>query len=487
MNQKLSSKAIQGGLWMGALLLSAAAASADTQLTFTVDMSVQITNGTFNPPPGGTDTVTASGTFNGWGQLALTQSGGNSNVYVGGYDDTLDANGATMSYKFVDTHTGYESTADFNNRAITLPATSGATLNLPYIYFNDAGPAITNEITFQVDMSMQIYLGNWNSNSDTIGVVGNSMGWGTPVLMTNNPSILRTNGQGTVTSNVYQATFAVTNNCTNAAEEYKYFVPQYGAPYESVSIVNQDAGGNRWFINSSNQTLPIVFLGDQPFIPVDYVTVTNCMVTFTVQMTNAIGTNITGSVTNIVTFDNSTNSSDTVWINGLQNGDNGSFWTWASPPIPGGPAAYQMTQISNTTLFTITLPVLLNQYADLEYKYSLDGYDNEAGFNLNHNRWIRSMPDYTMPVDTFGSQGASDSVEVSFGNLAITNLGNNQVSVSWLGRDGVELQTSSSLSPAVWTSQPLTDGTNLTVGPGGEASTNYTIGLGNLFYRLTGP
>jgi hypothetical protein len=146
-----------------------------------------------------------------------------------------------------------------------------------------------------------------------------------------------------------------------------------------------------------------------------------------------------------------------------------------------------MTQIPNTTLFTITLPINQGQNEYLEYKYSMEGYDNEAGFNDNHYRWIRSLPDYTMPVDTFGSQGTSSSYEISFGNLAITNLGNQQVQVSWLGRNGVELQTTPGLSPAAWVSQPLTDGTNLTVGPGGEASTNYTIGSGSLFYRLTGP
>jgi hypothetical protein len=145
-----------------------------------------------------------------------------------------------------------------------------------------------------------------------------------------------------------------------------------------------------------------------------------------------------------------------------------------------------MTQIPNTMLFTITLPVLQGQPADLVYKYGLDGYDNEGAQNDNHFRWVRSQPNYTMPVDTFGSQGSTSSTEISFGNLAITNLGSSQVQLSWLGRFGVELQTTSDLTQA-WTNQPLTDGTNLTVAPGGEASTNYSSGSGSLFYRLTGP
>lgn len=293
-----------------------------------------------------------------------------------------------------------------------------------------------------------------------------------------------------MTSNVYQITLPV-KNCTNAANDFKY-VTQPGTGWESPSSADANGQGNRWFINTVSQTLPVVYFNDQPLNEsasalIDFVTVTNCEVTFTVQMTNAVGTNVTGGVTNIIPFDNMYPSANTVWINGVNAGQNGSWWGWATYPISGGASGYQMTQIPNTTLFTITLPINQGQNEYLEYKYSMEGYDNEAGFNDNHYRWIRSLPDYTMPVDTFGSQGTSSSYEISFGNLAITNLGNQQVQVSWLGRNGVELQTTPGLSPAAWVSQPLTDGTNLTVGPGGEASTNYTIGSGSLFYRLTGP
>jgi hypothetical protein len=146
-----------------------------------------------------------------------------------------------------------------------------------------------------------------------------------------------------------------------------------------------------------------------------------------------------------------------------------------------------MTQIPNTFLFTITLPVNKGQSADLIYKYSINGLDDEAGFGDNHERWIRSQPNYTMPVDTYASQGASTQTEIPFGNLAITQTTNNQIQLSWLGRPGVQLQTTPTLSPAVWTSQPFTDGTNLLVAPGGTASTNYTTGASSLFYRLVGP
>jgi hypothetical protein len=209
-------------------------------------------------------------------------------------------------------------------------------------------------------------------------------------------------------------------------------------------------------------------------------------VTFTVDMTNATGTGPGGTAS----FDNAYPSSDQVYINGLNGGANNAFWSWAQAPIPGGPSAYLMTQISNTFLFTITLPVNMGQNDLLVYKYSINGYDDEALSGANHERWIRSLPNYTMPVDTYDSQGTGTNgqTEIGFGDLAITTTTNNQVQLSWLGRRGVEVQTATSLDTnAVWTSQPLTDGTNLIVGPGGTAGTNYNVGTGNLFYRLVGP
>ena len=127
MNAKLSTKTIRRCLWMGALLLSAAAASADTQLTFQVDMSAQLASGAFSPGVG--DLVWAQGSFNGWGHLNLVVSA-NTNIYTNSFDDTSDANGGVVSYKFGDTQQNYESPADYDNRAAILPATSGASLKI---------------------------------------------------------------------------------------------------------------------------------------------------------------------------------------------------------------------------------------------------------------------------------------------------------------------------------------------------------------------
>src|SRR5580658_8338255 len=100
MKQKFSSKFIQRGLTLGAVFLSAAAACAQTQVTFQVDMTEQI-GSSFNPPG---DTVSAHGTFNGWGagvNLTNNPAAANSNLYSGTVTDTSDANGTVLIYKYV--------------------------------------------------------------------------------------------------------------------------------------------------------------------------------------------------------------------------------------------------------------------------------------------------------------------------------------------------------------------------------------------------
>src|SRR5208282_5189782 len=111
------------------LMLYAGRANASTVVTFSVDMTYQVQQGTFVL---GTDTVQAQGTFSGWGNqpLMLTNNptAANPNLYSGTTNDTVDGNPSLLQYKFVmQPANTYESTGDNgNNRLAALPATSGS-------------------------------------------------------------------------------------------------------------------------------------------------------------------------------------------------------------------------------------------------------------------------------------------------------------------------------------------------------------------------
>ncbi|HEY3860314.1 MAG TPA: hypothetical protein VGO59_00365 [Verrucomicrobiae bacterium] len=599
MNPNLSIKT--AGLGLAALLLSAAAAFAQTTVTFQVDMS--------NNPLTAGQTVAASGTFDGWANLGsvLTNdpASANPNLYTGAYVDSSDGNGKGMDWQYRIISGGsvasYSGQDDNDNYCVTLP---GGSLVLPVQFWDDDGAATTNSITFQVDMAEQLHLGKFDT-SDGVYCQGSFEGWNDSFPLTNNPALNVTNAQGDITSLPYQGTYTAWSASPGAAAEYKFvfnngsdqyeapvsgdpdnnenrgllnvtqvlplvsysdalfnntvtnnvtfiidmsvqtavgnfdaatgssveihgdyngwgagttmtnspadpnknhyyfdysyvggagtlayfkYVIQPGTQWENVSASNS-IGGNRWqMLESGNSTNGPVYFSDEgpgSLNSANFVTVSNCDVTFTVDMSPATNGTFNNGGPFILGFDN-------VYLNGLNGGVNNSYWTWGALDAP---PPYEMTEISNTPLYTITLPINEGQGVNLTYKYGINGADDEASSGDNHSRYIRSFPTYSMPTDVFASQGSSTSAEQSFGNLTISNTSSNQVALSWLGRTGVFLQSTPSLNPpVVWTSLPATDGANLQVtqGPGnmppaGYASTNYTVGSGSLFYRLAGP
>jgi hypothetical protein len=230
-------------------------------------MGTNILNGTFVP---GTDSISVHGTFDGWGAgMALVQRD-SSTVYTNTVDNTHDANGGVMNFKFVNSNPsigngGYESLPTGQNRAVLLPATSGASLTLPTPFFGDSGAAVTNSVGFQVDVSQQIALGVFTPGTSYVEVRGLFNGWtGGAFTLTNNPNIFVTNQFGLVTSNVWVGSTDIVGSPAGV-QAYKY-VLQPGTTWDSPDAANSDSGNNRYFFNVA-QTLPLVNFADAPFAP----------------------------------------------------------------------------------------------------------------------------------------------------------------------------------------------------------------------------
>ena len=592
----------------GLLLCAVGLASAQTSntvVTFSVDLSAQVTAGTFVP---GTDTVAARGTFNGYGQFFLpnTPSGANPNLYSGTITDITDLNGGVIQFKFWNSNGatpsgGWESPGDNgNNRAASLPPTSGAALVLPTVFFSDAGTPVTSTVTFQVDMAQQIQLGLFVPGTDNVTVRGAFTGWSDSMPLTNDPTILRTNQFGLVSSNVYVMPLQMTVS-TNASQGFKYYNndPSPAAGYENPGIASANPGdSNNRFLFATNKTLPIVFFSDQPFAPI----ATN-VVTFQVDMSALSGglfdpsqdtVDVRGSMNgwtagaNICTNDPSavnTNlySTQITAIAGVgsteqykftyygPNVPNGLSWDQPAPPTIGGnrfftqpnatstilPPVYfsdvlpnsvvpedttvtfdvnmtgaksyttgtpfnpasdqvyisgdflgwpswtlgslpQMTENPvGSTNYTVTLPVLKGTPLSVTYKYGFfsaidqnaSALDNEAGGGVNHFRYIRQAPNYTLPTDVFGNQYDEPT---KFGNLNASPASGGHVAVSWSGLPGVHLQTRNNVASGAWTDLWNTDGTNWTAGVttfanGFVSVTNYPSSGGQTYFRLVQP
>ena len=260
------------GLWIALLLGSALAASA-IQVTYKVDMSVQMSVGNFTPANG--DTVFVSGNFatsDGvtWLQTAtdgstnyiLQPSGTNANVYVGTFNIT-NAPATFENHQFVINPLG-----DFSGTLMWEPGIIGGgnrffevptvNTNLPDVYFNDVCPtcSIVEPITFYVDTTVQQCLGNFvPANGDLILVAGD---WNWDLNAA--PSLTPT---GT-NANVYSATLNVTN-VVGTAVNYKFIIlPFSGSTMWEGNVGPGGPSGNRQFVFPGAATnLPTAVFNNQ--------------------------------------------------------------------------------------------------------------------------------------------------------------------------------------------------------------------------------
>jgi hypothetical protein len=366
---------------LSALILCAAGSSqANTIVTFSVDMSVQIGNSSFTP---GTDNVSVHGTFDGWTSgMGLVQQG-SSSVYTNTLNDTTDANGAPLKYKFVINGSMYEQTADFNNRAVMLPTNSGALLVLPTPYFADAGSPTNYNVKFQVDMSQQIALGTFTNAVSGVEVRGNFNGWSSTAAGTlaRDTSIRRTNQFGVVTSNVYTGTLICTS-APNAAMDFKYVIQPGG--WESVSGANDDGGGNRFFANTADQTNSVVDFADSPFAPLS-------QVSFKVDM-SAVPLNDPNYILGQVYLAGSFNN-----------------WSTSANLMTNNPSA------ANTNVYTVVITT--GQGANLAYKFTYQNggvaWENPASTGGgNRTVTVPNLPSVNLPTVFFNDIDPSDLLNV---------------------------------------------------------------------------
>ncbi len=459
---------------------------------FQVDMSQQIALGTFNPA---TQTVQVNGSLGsgnnfGFGQ-GTTPSGNiltndptilrtnqfglvTSNVYVGFLANLIAGSpGQNGQFKYIIQPTAkYESPGNLNgdaqnshNRFFFL--TDNPTN--PIVFFSDQpyAPIATNSITFSVDMSAQTWSGAMGNQQ--VRLSGDFNNWDTTGVNT------CTNNPGAPNTNIYSTTIFITNGY-GATTQFKF--GYVGGNYENNPAHtypgNPSVGillPNREFvmpsITGTNLTLPTVYFNDRSTHSVLPAPPLTNYVTFSVSMTNALGTDLHVFNPGV----------DSVYLNGVDVTNapgNYSFDPWTNNPAGNPLGNFLMTNNPvGSEIYTITVPIPAGYPMTLSYQYSINGNQDEAN-GINHTRYIRSTGNYALPLDVFGNMVQ----EQSFGSLAIGPKSGGNVPITWLGRPGVQLQLSANLASGAWTSLPGTDAQN---------ATNYPVGAGANYFRLINP
>jgi hypothetical protein len=433
-----------------ALLLGSALAASAVQVTYKVNMSVQIALGNFHP---GTDTVFVSGNFattdgltwlqsatDGATNYVLSPSGTNADVYVGTFTIT-NAAATFENHQFIINPNG-----DFTGTLLWEPGISGGgnrffevptvATNLPDVYFNDVAPgsAIAANVSFYIDMSIQQTLGNFNPSTDMLLVAGD---WNWNLT----GAFLLPTGTN---ANVYTTTVNITNTL-NTLVNYKFIIlPMVGDAVWEAAVGPGGPSGNRQFAFPGVATnLATVFFNNQTNASI------TVPVTFQVNLLtmNAIGT-----------FDPSV---DSVYVCGQ--------WNWAG----NAKLLTQSASDPNTYTGSVTFAGY-SPGSSIQYKYTINGgliwENNNVGPGGAQNRTFPLASAATnLPGDYFNNY-------TNLGTVTISN-GAGYSTIRW-PRSGtrIRLQNTTSMD-AAWTDVPNTLGSN-----------NVTLPVsGKNFYRVKGP
>jgi hypothetical protein len=166
------------GVAMLAVMMVSGLASA-TLVTFNVDLSHQQTLGAFDPL---VDGVGIRGDMNGWGGADALLDPEDDLTYT----LTLDLVDGLYGYKFViwlanDPNTiAWE--GSIGNREVDV---AGLPIDLPIVWFDDVDPGgATYDVTFHLDLSHQVTLGNFDPLLDAVAIRGSMNGWGGADMLT---------------------------------------------------------------------------------------------------------------------------------------------------------------------------------------------------------------------------------------------------------------------------------------------------------------
>jgi hypothetical protein len=423
-----------------------------------------------------------AGAFNGWsGGAGYELNSVGNGVYS---NSIVIATAGTYEFKFRslgawDVANGVDFGHDGANASIT---TTNSPQTVPFVYDLPNGrflvgnlvpPPVTNQVVFLVDMSVQTHHAKFDPATDAVCVSGAFNGW--PGTATNALFLTNVPAWGGNT-NIYYATNTFTGTPSSLASAYKFVDTN---PSQSSTSGYEPRAQNRSFNllpTNGVLVLPVVYFADA--LTNDYLAV-DTLVTFRVDM-NGAQTGIPAITNPPVPFNP---GPDPVFINGnfLTNGWIG---TW-------NPIALENNAMTDSggLIYTFTYLVPKGNLVRVQYKYGFDNgivqIDNEAPSDQDHVRYIRTSATgtYVMPIDTYGNQYN----EPDFGQLSAGPASGGTVPVTWLGRPGVRLQSSSNLAGGLWTDHYQTDGTNWSVG---ASSTNGLVSgtnwpsSGNQFFRL---
>jgi hypothetical protein len=364
------------------------------QVTFSVNMSFQITLGNFVV---GTDFLDVAGTLNEWGGGDVLTDDDADGIYVG----TFDVAPGVMEYKFRINGNWDTSESLAANRSYEV--VEGENI-LPTVWYSDQEPVATTdvEVYIQVDMTVQLLNGNFDpSNGDLIVIRGshaNYGNWGGAIAMALDPE----------QTNIYTHLSSFDNVPVGSGYEYKFVILTGG---DENAAIWEGSPNRTWIATGEEEDSdengygeifqPVAYFAD--VTPDDIIT-QDVTVTWNVDITSAYRALAAGDTL----IDTQTGSDDiTAWdqINGICiNGVLSQWWDWGNDVTCVGDWAMTQTD-ADGYMYSFSYLYTAGQAKSQQYKYGINSLDNEAGFAQNREFTIDDTnPTYVMDTDCFGEQ-----------------------------------------------------------------------------------
>ncbi len=380
---------LRKGLLSVMILALVAGGAMAANVTFQVNMSFQIDLGNFDPA---TQTTYVKGDFNSWDESMALTDGDEDGIYTG----TFEIADGTYEYKYFYSPDGWEQLD--NNRSMEV---AGSDVTLDVVWFSNQEPQETTqlEILFSVDMSVAIIQGKFDPATDWIVVRGNydEIGqWGGAVQLSLD------------TDNIYAAWIEFDNAIIGANLEYKYVILHDGNvddPNGWETII-----GNRIYVPTGNEEdtdnngygeyIPeTVYYGDTS--PDDILT-QDLTVVYQVNCTPAYYKIAAEGAIYDVQDNTEVTSFDFVAISGAPP----LSWDWGS--IPAEHMAFDDGQNGDMTAGDSVFSRAIDYPAASDntqiYKYGTQGYDTEAGYQMDHSIQFEDNGDTFYIYDIYGSQ-----------------------------------------------------------------------------------
>jgi hypothetical protein len=366
---------------LAALLVTTGAALASS-VTWQCNMNVQIALGAFHP---GTDVLYMRGDINGWSTANPMSDGDSDGIYTLTLDHT-GLEGWTLGYKFNINGGVWENDP---NRDYTV---AGGDQILPVEFFNrvDTLPDVCDvEITFQVDMNVQIATGHFHPGAGDIVVVRGGTAplhwWGTDWTCTD-PDL----------DGIYAVTVPFPGQPVSNAIEHKFVIVAGGDNWESAA--NRVAHGDCTWPDSDGDGFKEGTLAPVFFSNVGWGNIIDHPVTVTFMIdasriscwfANNMGPN--GGLTSYgdLAF---------ISVHGFFNG--WPAWDGNINPI------YRATSVG-PCLWSVSYTWPTGSSKVQQYKYGANGLDNESGFQQDHFLDLGNDggTGYLTVNDVFGSLG----------------------------------------------------------------------------------